>query len=86
MSRLEQEDEWRKTVPTRFRVRCALCPHELDTRLANGSICQWTAGWVLQRAGGGGHGVSLPERANRWAHRQCVEREGRGHTPQGALF
>jgi len=34
---------------------------------------------VMQRTGGGGHGVSLPQRADRWACRYCVERITKGY-------
>ena len=70
-------------IPGRFRAECEFCHLELDTR--QDGTHQWTAGWVMQRAGGGGHGVSLPQRAQRWAHRLCVEREVRGHTQQHTL-
>ena len=40
---------------------------------------------VLQSAGGGGHGISLPERANRWAHKRCVENKIRGYGQQPNL-
>lgn len=61
----------------RFRIResrrrkCDLCPDDLDVEAFG--VYQWTAGWVLRRAGGGGHGISLPERERRWAHGTCVE-------------
>jgi hypothetical protein len=72
------------TIPTRFRSVCEFCNNELDTRTEG--VHQWTAGWVMVRAGGGGHGISLPERANRWAHRYCVERATSGHLRQGSML
>jgi hypothetical protein len=48
-------------------------------------VYQHTSGWVMNRAGGGGHGVSLPERANRWAHGLCVQRAIRGVTNQRTM-
>jgi hypothetical protein len=71
-------------IPTRFRATCEFCGRDLDTRIEGAH--QWTAGWVMQRDGGGGHGVSLPQRANRWAHRQCVEKESQGNTGQARMF
>ena len=71
-------------IPTRFRSVCEFCNSDLDTRAAG--VHQWTAGWVMQRAGGGGHGISLPERSNRWAHRYCVENAIRGTTQQASLL
>jgi hypothetical protein len=71
-------------VPTRFQGQCELCGNDLDTR-ENG-VHQWTAGWVMQRAGGGGHGISLAERENRWAHAHCVDRATRGFLKQGSMF
>jgi hypothetical protein len=71
-------------IPSRFRATCEFCGSELNTQ-ADG-IHQWTAGWVMQRAGGGGHGISLPERSNRWAHRQCVENAVRGGVQQQSMF
>jgi len=40
----------------------------------------------MRREGGGGHGISLPERAARWAHGYCVDRAIRGQTTQASLF
>jgi len=71
-------------IPTRFRAACEFCRLELDTQ-ADG-VHQWTAGWVKNRGGGGGHGISLPQREPRWAHRQCVERAVKGNTGQIAMF
>jgi len=71
-------------IPDRFRATCEFCKIDLNTQALN--VYQYTAGWVMQRAGGGGHGVSLPERANRWAHRHCVENVSRGREGQTSLF
>jgi len=72
------------TIPDRYKAKCEFCGYELDTREAG--VHQYTSGWVMNRAGGGGHGISVPERANRWAHRQCVERVARGQLGQGSMF
>jgi len=40
----------------------------------------------MNRAGGGGHGVSLAERENRWAHGLCVERMSKGTFAQTSMF
>ena len=79
-----EEDRQLANVPARFRSSCEFCHHGLDTREAG--VHQWTAGWVMNRRGGGGHGISLPKRENRWAHGWCIERAIRGQTSQQALF
>ena len=71
-------------IPDKYKVKCDLCPDFLDVR-SNG-VYQYTSGWVMNREGGGGHGISLPERAPRWAHRLCVERAVRGTLNQAAMF
>src|SRR4051812_13201542 len=71
-------------IPTRFRALCEFCGREINTQ-ANG-IYQLTAGWVMQRAGGGGHGVSLPMRVNRWACGYCVEKAAKGLAGQTSMF
>lgn len=71
-------------IPASRRARCAFCERELDTEAVG--VYQWTSGWVKVRAEGGGHGVSLPERENRWACRVCVDLAVRGTLKQGALF
>lgn len=71
-------------IPDRYRMRCEFCATDLDVR-SNG-VYQFTSGWVMNRDGGGGHGVSLPQRANRYAHRTCVEKAVRGMTNQASMF
>jgi hypothetical protein len=72
-------------VPSRFVAKCELDPtHELDIR-ADG-VHQWTCGWVMQRSGGGGHGISLAQRSNRYACRYCVERAIQGWISQPSMF
>jgi hypothetical protein len=78
------EDKQLANAPARFRGTCAFCNRDLDTREAG--VHQWTAGWVMNRMGGGGHGVSLPQRENKWAHRHCVERAIKGQAQQERLF
>jgi len=80
----ESQKEMMRGIPTRFAAPCTYCGHELDTR-AEGTH-QWTSGWVMQRQGGGGHGVSLPRRHNYWAHRQCVERAIKGGPTQATML
>ena len=67
-----------------FRANCELCQGELDTR--EDGVHQWTAGWVMQREGGGGHAIACPQRMERWAHHHCVVNAARGFTRQGSLF
>lgn len=66
------------------RATCEFCGADLD--VTESGVHQWVAGWVMNRAAGGGHGISLPERANRWAHRHCVELAIRGLTKQASMF
>lgn len=69
-------------IPARYRAACEFCGGELNTQ--SDGVHQWTSGWVMQCEGGGGHGISLAVRANRWAHRHCVE--AASHGKQGSLF
>lgn len=71
-------------IPDRYRAVCEFCKVELDVR--DHGVFQRTSGWVMNRAGGGGHGVSLPERENRWAHRYCVESASKGLQGQSSMF
>jgi hypothetical protein len=71
-------------TPARFLGTCAFCKLELDTREVG--IHQYVKGWVMNREGGGGHGVSLPERENRWAHRHCVDAQTAGTFGQASLL
>lgn len=71
-------------IPDRHRASCEFCGHELDVR--DRGVYQFTSGWVMNRTGGGGHGVSLAERANRWAHGLCVERVTNGTLAQTRMF
>ena len=71
-------------VPERFRSKCEFCNHELDIR--EEGVHQFTTGWVKNRNGGGGHGVSLPKRENKWAHGACIDSATRGFLKQPAMF
>lgn len=71
-------------IPTRFIGKCEFCNRDLDTR-ADG-VHQFTSGWVMNRSGGGGHGVSLAQRENRWAHSYCVERRIKGYDKQFGML
>lgn len=71
-------------IPERYKTKCELCGDELDIR--GDGVHQFTSGWVKNRSGGGGHGISLPVRENRWAHGYCVDQETKGLTKQQALF
>jgi len=62
------------------KVPCHLCGEELSTQATD--VSQWTAGWVQNREGGGGHSVMLPQRAPLWAHRLCVDRVTKGFDRQ----
>jgi hypothetical protein len=74
-----------KGTPTQYQAICEIGNHKINDVRAPG-VHQWTCGWVMQREGGGGHGISLPQRANRWACRYCVEQEIKGHTAQQSMF
>jgi hypothetical protein len=71
-------------IPARYCVACELCGRPLDVR--DKGVYQHTRGWVMNRAGGGGHGVSLPERDPRWAHGRCVERAVAGTLAHVGMF
>lgn len=71
-------------TPTRYRAKCDFCHEDLDVR--DRGVYQRTSGWVMNREGGGGHGVSLPEREPRWAHGRCVEQRSKGSLNQPKLF
>lgn len=71
-------------TPERYRKQCEFCGNDLDTR--EDGVHQFTKGWVKNREGGGGHGISLPEREYRWAHGYCVDRVSRGLQHQKELF
>jgi hypothetical protein len=73
-----------ETIPDRFRAKCEFRNNELDTRTEG--VHQRTIGWVKNRSGGGGHGISLPERQNRWAHGYCVDRVSKGYLKQGSML
>jgi hypothetical protein len=65
-------------IPARYRTKCEICQGLVDIRRDDGTICQFTSGWVMQRSGGGGHSIMRPKRENRWAHRRCVDDQGEG--------
>jgi len=71
-------------IPERYRARCEFCDKPLDVR--DTGVFQRTSGWVMNRTGGGGHGVSLPEREPRWAHGMCVEKKTKGTLGQARMF
>jgi hypothetical protein len=71
-------------IPARHRATCEFCGLDLDVR--DHGVHQFTSGWVMNRAGGGGHGVSLPTRAQRWAHGRCIERQSDGTFAQPSIF
>lgn len=60
------------------KAKCYFCHNELQTREIG--VHRYTKGWVKNRSGGGGHGISLRERENKWAHKRCVDERtvGRG--------
>jgi hypothetical protein len=71
-------------IPDHLRAVCEFCKRDLNTQ--SDGVHQWTAGWVKNRSGGGGHGISLAVREKRWAHGYCVDRETQGLTNQRTLF
>lgn len=77
-------DDERLRIPDAYRAPCELCDEPLDVRAVG--VHQWTAGWVANRAGGGGHGISCPRRSRRWAHPACVAKAAAGKTEQGELL
>lgn len=86
---MSMSDRWQDAdspyaIPARYRTKCENqnCQRIIDIRVDDGSVCQFTSGWVMQRSGGGGHGVMMPKRENRWMHRECVERLVQGGDQQ----
>lgn len=78
-------DEFVRHIPERFKRKCHFdCGNDIDIR--EDGVHQWTAGWVKNRSGGGGHGISLPERQDKWAHGYCVERRANNTFGQGRMF
>ena len=71
-------------IPERYRATCEFCKREVDVR--DTGVYQHTSGWVMNRTGGGGHGVSLPERVNRWACGPCIEHKSAGTFGQSSMF
>ena len=72
-------------IPDRFAAPCHFgCGRPVDTRQEG--VFQWTCGWVMQRSGGGGHGVTSPERHNKWAHGDCVTNSTKGGPGQSSMF
>ena len=79
-------DKWQDVesdygIPARYRTKCEKCQRLIDIRRDDGTVCQYTSGWVMQRSGGGGHGVMLAKRDARWMHRKCVEELANGDQP-----
>jgi hypothetical protein len=71
-------------IPARYRATCEFCQRELNT--TESGVHQFTKGWVMNRAGGGGHGVSLPERELRFACGYCIKRRTDGSAGQTSMF
>lgn len=71
-------------IPEKFRAMCVFCHRELDVR--DHGIYQYTSGWVMNRAGGGGHGVSLPDRQPRWSCGSCIDQHIRGTFGQPTMW
>lgn len=71
-------------VPSRAQVLCeGRCGRMINIE-ADG-VHQWTCGWVMRRAGGGGHGVSLAVRQQRFMCRMCLRDKVEGFTEQPSL-
>lgn len=66
-----------------LRPACEFCGVEC-TGARNGDFRQVT-GWVETRAGGGAHGVTLPEPSGRVACAGCMALLRRGIDPTGAV-
>ncbi len=69
-------------IPGHVRAQCELCGREVNTGVDG--VYRWTAGWMMNRSGGGGHSLSLKQSENKWAHGKCVEDKVRGY--QGSMF
>lgn len=65
-------------------ITCFYCANPVNpTEIGT---CQYTAGWVKLREGGGGHGVMIPQRQSLFAHGTCVERQIAGWGRQMSLL
>lgn len=71
-------------IPAYRKAQCEFCDGELDID-ADG-VHQYTKGWVKNRTGGGGHGISLAEEERRWAHGHCIAARVRGTVGQKSMF
>ena len=65
-------------------VTCEFCKRSIDPHEAG--VHQYTTGWVKNREGGGGHGISLPTRLPRWACFGCMDRKLKGTYGQTSLL
>lgn len=65
-------------------MKCHYCDKPVDPR-ADG-VHQYAKGWVMNRSGGGGHGLSLPVRSNLWACASCIRDLTSGSFGTGSLF
>jgi len=71
-------------IPAHRKAPCEFCQRELDVDTPG--VYQWTCGWVMRRDDGGGHSISLPVRATRFACRPCIDQAIRGSLHQSSLF
>jgi len=75
-------------IPPHLRAKCEFSPpdkpHYLN--ISDDGVHQRVCGWVKNRSGGGGHGVSLPERQNKWVCQYCLERRIKGFEAQSELL
>lgn len=74
----------RMRIPPKNAAACELCGNLLN--VTKPGVHQWTSGWVKNRQGGGGHGISCAEREARWAHDECVRKRADRFENQGSLF
>jgi hypothetical protein len=73
-----------ENIPTRFRGTCEFCGKAINT--SESGVHQFVRGWVMNRMGGGGHGVSLPEREPRFACGYCIKLRTEGSFGQTSMF
>ena len=67
------------------KAKCEFCGRGIPDPSAHG-IHQFVSGWVMNRAGGGAHGIRLPRAEPRFAHRECVDDKARGRFGTASLF
>jgi len=77
-----------RQIPERLRAVCEFAPKDKPhyVNIDDDGVYQYTAGWVRNRSGGGGHGISLAERFPRHVCDYCLQRRIKGYEKQTSMF